>query len=208
MRATPRAPPIVYIAGDENCGADLLSRWVTRPEGPVFVHASVKYTEVLFAGGDKFPTKEVVHGVQAATAEGGPTRDTAMGVVSVDSEGLYRVHHGHRVIWVPAGTDSLKKRLLVCAHLEGTEHRGLDATMARLEQHCVWDRGKTAAFHGRRLRSGDSSIQAGQAPQAHEHLDRAVACCQRRQIWGVRGAALGHSRTARRPRGEDAGLRR
>ena len=143
VRATPRAPPIVYIAGDENCGADLLSRWVTRPEGPVFVHASVKYTEVLFAGGDKFPTKEVVHGVQAATAEGGPTRDTAMGVVSVDSEGLYRVHHGHRVIWVPAGTDSLKKRLLVCAHLEGTEHRGLDATMARLEQHCVWDRGKT-----------------------------------------------------------------
>ena len=107
------------------------------------MHASVKYTEVLFAGGDKFPTKEVVHGVQAATAEGGPTRDTAMGVVSVDSEGLYRVHHGHRVIWVPAGTDSLKKRLLVCAHLEGTEHRGLDATMARLEQHCVWDRGKT-----------------------------------------------------------------
>ena len=34
----------------------------------------------------------------------------------------------------------------------------------------------SAAFHGRRLRSGGSRIQAGQAPQAHEHLDRAVAC--------------------------------
>ena len=30
---------IVHIAGDENCWADLLSRWV-RPEGPVCVHAS------------------------------------------------------------------------------------------------------------------------------------------------------------------------
>ena len=63
-------------------------RWMTRPEGPVCVHASVKCTEVLFAGSDKFPTKEVVHGVQAAAAEGGPTRDTAIGVALLDSEGL------------------------------------------------------------------------------------------------------------------------
>jgi len=68
----------------------------------------------------------------------------------------------------------------------------------------VGSRQDSAAFHGRRLRSGGSSIQAGQAPQAHEHLDRAVACCQRRQRARVRSAALGHSRTARRPRGEDA----
>ena len=47
-------------------------------------------------------------------------------------------HRGHRVIWVPVGVDSPKKRLLVCAHLEGAGHRGVDATMARLERHCVW----------------------------------------------------------------------
>ena len=134
VRATPRASPIVHITGDENCWGNLLSRRVTRPEGPVYVHASVKYTEVLFAESDKFPTKEVVRGVQAAAAEGGPTLDTALGVESVDSEGLYRVeHHGHRVIWVPGRADSLKKRLLVCAHLGGVGHRGVDATMARLE---------------------------------------------------------------------------
>ena len=144
VRATPRASPIVHIACNENCWADLLSRWVTRPEGPVCAHASVKYTEVLFAGSDIFPTTEVVRAVQAAAAEGGPTRDTAMGVASWISEGLYRVEdHGHRVMWVPGGADSLKKRLLVCAHLEGTGHRGVDATMARFERHCVWDRGKT-----------------------------------------------------------------
>ena len=111
------------------------------------MHSCVKYTEVLFAESDKFPTKEVVRSVHAAAAEGGRTLDTALGVDSLDSEGLYRVeHHGHRVIWVPGGADSLKKGLLVCAHLEGAGYRGVDATMARLERHCVWDRGKTAAF--------------------------------------------------------------
>ena len=52
-------------------------------------------------------------------------------------------YHGHSVICVPVGADSLKKRLLVCAHLEETGHRGVDTTMARLEQHCLWDRSKT-----------------------------------------------------------------
>ena len=83
VRVTPRASPIVHTAGDENCWAYLLSRWMTWSEGPVCAHASVKYTEVLFAGSDKFPTKEVVRGVQAAAAEGGPTRYTAMGVAGL-----------------------------------------------------------------------------------------------------------------------------
>ena len=85
VRVTPRVSPIAHIAGDENCWANLLSRWVTRSEGPVCAHANVKYTGVLFAGSDKFPTKKVVRGVEAAAAEGGPTRDTAMGVASLDS---------------------------------------------------------------------------------------------------------------------------
>ena len=90
---------IVHIAGDENCWADLLSRTVTRLECPVCVHANVKHTEVFFAWSDKIQTKEVVRGVQVAAAEGEPTRDTAMGVASLDSEGLYRMdHHAHRVI--------------------------------------------------------------------------------------------------------------
>ena len=52
-------------------------------------------------------------------------------------------HHGHRVIWVPAGADFLKKRLLVCAHLEATGHHEVDATKTRFEWHCTWDHGKT-----------------------------------------------------------------
>ena len=108
------------------------------------MYASVNYTQVLFVGSDKFPTKEVVRGVQAAAAEGGPTLDTASGVASLDSEGLYRTeHHGRRVVWVPGGADSLQTRLLVCSNLEGSRHHGVDATMDRLERHRVWERGKT-----------------------------------------------------------------
>ena len=59
------------------------------------MHPSVKYTEVLCAGSGKFPTKKVVRGVQAAATKGRPTLDTALGVTSLDSEGLFRVeHHG------------------------------------------------------------------------------------------------------------------
>ena len=46
-------------------------------------------------------------------------------------------YHGHRVISVPVEAESLKKRLLVYAHLEGAGHRAVDATMARLERLCV-----------------------------------------------------------------------
>ena len=108
--AKPRVCPIVHIAGDANCWGDLLSGWVTRSRGPVCAHASVNYAEVLFAGSDKFPPKEVVRDVQAAVAEGGPTGDTTLGVASLDCGGLYRVdHHGHHVICSPAGADTQKK---------------------------------------------------------------------------------------------------
>ena len=129
---------------------------------------------------------EVVHTApcSAEGAEGYRIFQATMGDVLdgyIDKICLVWVEHrGHRVIWVPVRADSLKKQLLVCAHLEGAGHRGVDATMARLERHCVLERGKTVAFHGRRLCSGGSSVQAGQAPQFHEHLDRTVACCQRR----------------------------
>ena len=85
----------------------------------------VKYTEVLFAGSDKFSTKKVVLGVQAAAVEGGPTFDMALVETSLDSEGLHRMeHHGHRVIWVPRGADSPKKRLMCVPTWRGPDTAG------------------------------------------------------------------------------------
>ena len=119
----------------------MLSRWVTRPEGLVCVHASVKCEEDLFTQSERFQTKEVVRSVQAADAGNGPTLEMALGVAFQYSEGLYRVeYHGHRVILVPVEAKALKKLLLaVCHRQEGAGHRGVDATMARLEWRWVWE---------------------------------------------------------------------
>ena len=62
VRVTPRASPIVHIAGDENCWAYLLSRSMTQLESPVCADAIDKYTKSTSAESDKFPTKEVVRG--------------------------------------------------------------------------------------------------------------------------------------------------
>ena len=116
----------MHIPGDDNYWGKMLSRWVTQPGRAVYVHESVTYTEVFFAGSNMFPTNEFVRWIQAAAAEGGPTRDAGSGVVSLDAEGLYRVdHHGHRMIWVPAGAGSLKKRLLVYTHVERAGNRSM-----------------------------------------------------------------------------------
>ena len=100
---------IVHRSGDDKCWGDLLSCSVTRLGGPAHVHASVKYSEVVFAGSNTFPTKEVVRGLQATAAGNGPTLDTALGVASLYSEGLHRVEYQrHRVFWVPAEVEFLK----------------------------------------------------------------------------------------------------
>ena len=136
--------------------------------------------------------------MQAAAEEGGHTRDTAMGVALRDSEGLYRVeHHGHRVIWVPGGADPLKKRLLVCTHLEGARHRGVDPTMDRLKRHCVWDRGKTLPH----FTVGDYVLVArvsrqGKRRKLMSTWTGPLVCCRRRQRARVHSAAHGHSRAA------------
>ena len=41
---------------------------------------------------------------------------------------------------MPGGAEFLKKRLLVCPHLKGAGHHGIDTAMARLERRCVWNR--------------------------------------------------------------------
>ena len=78
--AKPRVFPIMRIPGDEHWWGDLRSRWVMQPGRAVCVHESVTYTDVLYAGSDKFPTTEVVRGIQAAAAEGRSTLDTALGL--------------------------------------------------------------------------------------------------------------------------------
>ena len=94
----------------------------------------------------------------------------------------------------------MKKRLFVCAHLEGDGHRGVDATMARLERHCVWDRGKTLPH----CTVGDYVLVARVSRQGkHRKLISTwtgpwrVASDDKEHVYAVHH--LSHSRTARRP---------
>ena len=113
------------------------------------MNARVKYAGVVFAGSDKVPTKEFVRGVNAATAEGRPTLDMALGVASLNYEGMYRVeHHGHRVIWALGGANSLKKQLPVCAHVKGPDTAGsMQRSLGFIGT--AGARQYSAAFHGR-----------------------------------------------------------
>ena len=117
--------------------------------------------------------------------------------------------HGHRVIWMPAGADTLEMRLLVCAHLEGAGHRGVDATMARLQRHCVWDRGKTLPH----LTVGDYNLVArvsrrGKRPKLMSPWTGPwrVSHDDKEHAYGVQHLVT--AELARRPRGDDAVLRR
>ena len=115
-------------------------------------------------------------------------------------------HRAHRVTWVQVGADSLKKRLLVCVHEEGSGC-GVDTTMARLERHCLWELGKTLQHFtvsdyvlvARVSRQGSTArswaLGPGRARVANDDKEHAYA-------------VQGGSGTARRPRGEDAVLRR
>ena len=43
------------------------------------------------------------------------------------------------MIWVPPAERPLQVRLMVCAHMQEAGHRGICATMHRLEAYCLWE---------------------------------------------------------------------
>ena len=180
---------------------------MTHTSDLVCGHPSVDYSRVSYVWSDKFPTKDVVHGVQAAVVEGGHIRERASGVGPLDSEGLYRVEHsGHRVTWVPDGADVLKKRLLVFAHLERAGHREVGATMARSDRYSMRVHGNTLSH----FTLGDYVLVARVSGQGRRHKLRCtwtgpwrVANDEKEHVYAVH-----RRRTVRGPRGEDEVLRR
>ena len=105
------------MSRDHRCGhhaAEIPLHACTAVRVPKYHSVRKVNTEVLFAGSDRFQTKEVVRGVQAAAAEGGPTRDTTMGVSLRDSEGLYRVPWPQRDLGAGRGRLSEEATVGVC----------------------------------------------------------------------------------------------
>ena len=53
-------------------------------------------------------------------------------------EGLFRIHaRGRHVSWIQDSDKQLQVRLMICAHMRDAGHRGVAATLVRLQEFCV-----------------------------------------------------------------------
>ena len=64
--------------------------------------------------------------------------ESAVGLAVLDDEGLFRIHaRGRHVLWIPDSDKQLQVRLMIWAHARDAEHRGVAATLVRLQEVCV-----------------------------------------------------------------------
>ena len=65
--------------------------------------------------------------------------ESAIGFAVLDDEGLFRLHaRGRHVLWIPDSDMQLQVRLMICANMRDAGHRGVAATLVRLQEFCVW----------------------------------------------------------------------
>ena len=89
------------------------------------------------------PSKAVVRQAQqkALATDGTEVKsfESAVGLAVLDDEGLFRIHaRGRHVMWIPDSDKHLQVRLMICAHMRDPVHRGVAATLVRLQGFCVW----------------------------------------------------------------------
>ena len=130
-KALPRQPP--------QSGGDLLSRWVSVPALPARAVAVLSPCDP----DDSMPSKAAVRQAQqkALATDGTKVQsfESAVGLAFLDDKGLFRIHaRGRRVSWIPDSDKQLQVRLIFCAHMHDAGHRGVAATLVRLQAFCVW----------------------------------------------------------------------
>ena len=89
------------------------------------------------------PSKAVVRQAQqkALATDGTELHsfESAVGLAVLDDEGLFRIHaRGRHVSWIQDSDKQLQVRLMICAHMRDAGHRGVAATLVRLQEFCVW----------------------------------------------------------------------
>ena len=79
---------------------------------------------------------------------------------------------GRHVLWIPDSDKQLQVRLMICSHMRDARHRGVAATLVRLQEVCVW-----SGIHCADTRSGDvvprpfGETVHGTAPNEVVHFD-------------------------------------
>ena len=65
--------------------------------------------------------------------------ESPVGHAVLDDEGLFRIHaRGRHVLWIPDSDKQLQVRLMIFEHMRDAGHRGVAATLVRLQEFCVW----------------------------------------------------------------------
>ncbi|CAM9865980.1 unnamed protein product [Sphacelaria rigidula] len=85
------------------------------------------------------PTVEIQMPVRAVALYDADVQsfESDFGTAILHSEGLFRVH-GRNVLWIPSSDKQLQVRLMVCTHMRDAGHRGVAATLVRLQTFRVW----------------------------------------------------------------------
>ena len=131
---------IIHIAVDRKCWGNLLSRWVPVIFAeyscvPVYAESEPDETVRLKAIRDAQQASRANLGTLAAGATSLMTDD---GQVTLDDEGRFRLLvNGRAVLWTPGGAKKLQVRLMECAHMKETGHRGAVATLQRRSDTAV-----------------------------------------------------------------------
>ena len=135
---------IMHISGERYCSGDFLSRWLNIPA------VAVRAVEVFgsSAPDETMPSKDAVHQVQQQARAGLGTMvggalslTTSVGSATKDNEDLFRVRlDGRDVLWIPEHAKEMQTRLMVCASMKDARHRGVVATLQRLQGYWCWFR--------------------------------------------------------------------
>ena len=138
LQAVGSSPAIAVPKKDSvRLVGDLLSRWVSVPALPVRV------VTVVIPCDHSMPCRAVVRQAQqkALATDGTEVQsyESDVGLAVLDDEGLFRIHAPSRhVLWIPDSDKQLQVRLMIWAHARDAEHRGVAATLVRLQEFCVW----------------------------------------------------------------------
>ena len=121
---------------------DLLSRWVNVPAMAVRAVAACANN----APDETMLSKDTICEVQqharaglGAIASGASSYTTLVGHATKDNEDLFRVGlDGRDVLWILEQVKEMQTWLMVCAHMKDAGHRGVLATMQRLQGYRCW----------------------------------------------------------------------
>ena len=124
---------IVHISGEENCWADLLSRWAF-PLQPPARRISALLRAPLAPDLDpefRWPSpREFKEAQEVAISEG---REKPLGTLV---SGLYKDMDGS--VWIPSRSVSLQLRLCIIGHCGRGGHRGSGTTFENIRTHFKW----------------------------------------------------------------------